>query len=179
MGSPSKAEMLTEVWQEVIQLFFKLQAIGRDVGAVNASNGSTWGVLHTLMTHGATTVPEIARMRPVSRQHIQMLANELAAGGLVEFVHNPRHRRSKLVSITERGRATYLEQSNAMTDVAREMVEDFSKDDLETTVRVLNALKDRLQDKGSETEVPEPVSHRQRRRRTGLHAAIHHRHRDK
>lgn len=179
MGNPSKAEILTAVWQDVIQLFFKLQAMGRDVGAVNAAGGGTWGVLHTLMTHGATTVPEIARMRPVSRQHIQMLANELADGGLVEFVHNPRHRRSKLVSITDKGRATYLEQSNAMTDVARKLVDDFSKEDLETTARVLGALRERLQDKGSEVDAPEPVSHRQRRRRTGLHAAIHHRHREK
>jgi hypothetical protein len=36
-------------------------------------------------------------MRPTSRQRMQRLADELAGEGLVKFVENPKHRRSKLV----------------------------------------------------------------------------------
>ena len=44
---------------------------------------------------GPLTVPQIAQMRPTSRQRMQRLADELAAEGLVEFIDNPGHRRSK------------------------------------------------------------------------------------
>ena len=43
-------------------------------------------------------------MRPTSRQRMQRLADELAAEGLVEFIDNPRHRQSKLVQLTAKGR---------------------------------------------------------------------------
>jgi DNA-binding MarR family transcriptional regulator len=54
-------------------------------------------------------VPQIAQMRPTSRQRMQRLADELAAEGLVEFVHNPQHQRSKLVRLTRQGEVRYRE----------------------------------------------------------------------
>jgi DNA-binding MarR family transcriptional regulator len=56
---------------------------------------------------GPLTVPQIAEMRPTSRQRMQRLADELAADGLVKFVDNPKHRRSKLVQLTRKGDARY------------------------------------------------------------------------
>ena len=56
---------------------------------------------------GPLTVPQIAQMRPTSRQRMQRLADELAAEGLVEFIDNPGHRRSKLLSLTPRGESRY------------------------------------------------------------------------
>ena len=38
---------------------------------------------------------------------MQRLADELASKGLVEFIDNPRHRRSKLVRLSRKGRAHY------------------------------------------------------------------------
>jgi MarR family len=61
------------------------------------------GVLRGLRRHSAQTVPNMARMRPVSRQHIQELVNRLHATGLVEFEENPAHRRSHLVRLTLNG----------------------------------------------------------------------------
>ena len=49
-------------------------------------------------------MPQIAQMRPTSRQPMQRLADELAAEGLVEFIDNPRHWRSKLMRLTRRVR---------------------------------------------------------------------------
>jgi DNA-binding MarR family transcriptional regulator len=62
------------------------------------------GVLMSLDVRGPQTVPELARARPVSRQHIQMLVNPLIAEGLVEHADNPRHKRSKRLQLTRRGR---------------------------------------------------------------------------
>lgn len=63
-------------------------------------------VLEYLERHGATTVPEIARNRGVSRQHIQTSVNELLDRSLVTYAPNPHHRRSHLVALTESGADT-------------------------------------------------------------------------
>ena len=46
----------------------------------------------------------MARARPVSRQHIQVIVDRLLAQGLVELRDNPAHRKSSLVALTTKGR---------------------------------------------------------------------------
>lgn len=180
MTKDKRAEIVTAIWQDITKSYFRLQGLGRELGAVNASNGSTWGVLNTLITHGPATVPDIARMRPVSRQHIQMLANELVAAGLAEFKHNPRHRRSKLLAITELGREAYQQQTGALTSAARDMVGDLSEEELAIAARVIGTLRERLEERGSDTDMPEPEKEpRRHRRRSGMHAGFRRRHRAK
>jgi DNA-binding MarR family transcriptional regulator len=60
-------------------------------------------------------------MRPTSRQRMQRLANELAAEGLVEFIDNPKHRRSKLVRLTPKGDARYRRLSSRLLEIASTM----------------------------------------------------------
>jgi len=64
------------------------------------------GVLTDLLEEGALTVPEMARRRNVSRQHVQVMVNSLVEDGLVTLEPNPRHKRSRLVTITGQGRKT-------------------------------------------------------------------------
>jgi DNA-binding MarR family transcriptional regulator len=61
------------------------------------------GVMASLAAAGPRTVPELARERAVSRQHIQTLVNELAAASLAEARPNPSHRRSPLIALTGEG----------------------------------------------------------------------------
>jgi len=60
-------------------------------------------VLEHLTRNGAASVPQIARVRHVSRQHIQSIVNGLLARGLVETTANPAHRRSHLIVLTDTG----------------------------------------------------------------------------
>ena len=90
----------------VIELYFRLEAITQaTTGFANA--GSEFGVLRGLVLIGPQTVPEIARARPVSRQHCQTIVNGLVEQELAEFVDNPKHKKSKLVRVTKKGRARY------------------------------------------------------------------------
>lgn len=61
-------------------------------------------VLEFLAQHGATAVPEVARSRHVTRQHIQALVNDLLELRLVSLADNPAHRRSALIRLTQEGR---------------------------------------------------------------------------
>ena len=63
------------------------------------------GVLDVLVLGGAATVPRIARERGASRQQVQQLVDTLLERGLVERRRNPSHRRSFLISLTDKGRA--------------------------------------------------------------------------
>lgn len=151
MAKDERAEQVTDIWMESIRLFFRLRAMGKELGAVSEGNASYWGLLNTVVTQGPTTVPEIARMRPVSRQHIQAMANEMEGLGLVEFIDNPRHKRSKLVAATPKGETYYREQSKLLNEQAAAMSGDLSLEDLQTTTRVLHQLRETLEQRQMET----------------------------
>src|SRR5215210_4374646 len=105
----SKAEAVTELMLEVAQCFFRIRAVGQKTGLITNWGGGAFGFMRSLALLGPLTVPQIAEMRPTSRQRMQRLADELAAEGLVEFVDNPKHRRSKLARLTPKGDACYRE----------------------------------------------------------------------
>jgi DNA-binding MarR family transcriptional regulator len=63
-------------------------------------------VLEFLARNGPTPVPDIARSRLVTRQHIQSLVNGLLELRLVSLEDNPAHRRSPLVQLAPEGERT-------------------------------------------------------------------------
>src|SRR5919201_6803895 len=106
-----KAEAIGELILEVAQCFFRIRAIGQKTGLITSWGGGAFGFMRSLALLGPLTVPQIAEMRPTSRQRMQRLADELAGEGLVEFVDNPKHRRSKLVRLTRKGEVRYREMN--------------------------------------------------------------------
>jgi DNA-binding MarR family transcriptional regulator len=88
------------------------------------------------------TSPQIAEMRPTSRQRMQRLADELAAEGLVTFIENPKHRRSKLVQLTRKGDARYREMSERFLGIASTMGVALSEADIRKTTEVVRRLSD-------------------------------------
>src|ERR687888_1678540 len=94
---------------------------------ITSWGGGAFGFMRSLALLGPLTVPQIARMRPTSRQRMQRLADELAAEGLVEFVDNPRHRRSKLVRLTRKGDARYREMSERFLAMSSTLGADLSE----------------------------------------------------
>jgi len=86
------------------------------------------------------TVPHIARLRPVARQRIQRLADEAAAAGLVEFVANPGHKRSKLVRLTAKGERRYRAMSAKIDRQLAGLAATFRPSDVATARRVLVRL---------------------------------------
>ena len=90
------------------------------------------------------TVPQIAQMRPTSRQRMQRLADELAAEGLVEFVDNPKHRRSKLVRLTPKGGARYRELNARFLSIASTLGAALSEPDLRKSTQTVRQLSDNV-----------------------------------
>jgi DNA-binding MarR family transcriptional regulator len=138
----SKAEAITELMLEVAQCFFKIRALGQKAGFITGWGGGAFGFMRSLALLGPLTVPQIAEMRPTSRQRMQRLANELAAEGLVEFIDNPKHRRSKLVRLTSKGDAHYRELDAQLHSIASTMGADLSEADIRETIAIVRQLSD-------------------------------------
>jgi DNA-binding MarR family transcriptional regulator len=138
----SKGEAITDLMLEVAQCFFRIRALGQRAGLITGWGGGAFGFMRSLALFGPLTVPEIARMRPTSRQRMQRLADELAADGFVKFIDNPKHQRSKLVHLTRKGLANYREMSARLLTIASTMGDDLSEADIRRTTNVVRKLSD-------------------------------------
>jgi DNA-binding MarR family transcriptional regulator len=140
----SRAEAITELMLEVAQCFFKIRALGQKAGFITGWGGGAFGFMRSLALLGPLTVPQIAQMRPTSRQRMQRLANELAAEGLVEFIDNPKHRRSKLVQLTPKGDTRYRELDARLVAIASTMCVALSEPDIRRTTEIVRQLSDNV-----------------------------------
>ncbi len=126
---------------EIFATFFRLRAVGKQLGAVSESGGGSWGLMRSLAIEGPRTVPELARARPVARQWIQQLADELAERGLIEFLPNPRHKRSSLVALTPAGRTEYRRLNARVARLTRRLARAVPADDLARAAATLRRLR--------------------------------------
>ncbi|HLW91517.1 MAG TPA: MarR family transcriptional regulator [Roseiarcus sp.] len=138
----SKAEAIAELMLEVAQCFFRIRGVGQKTGLITGWGGGVFGFMRSLALLGPLTVPQIAQMRPTSRQRMQRLADELAAEGLVKFIDNPKHRRSKLVQLTPKGDARYGELNIRFLVIASTMGVTLSEADIRKTTEIVRQLSD-------------------------------------
>ena len=146
-NATGKVEAIAELMLEVAQFFFRIRAVGQRTGLITSWGGGAFGFMRSLALIGPLTVPQIAQMRPTSRQRMQRLADELAAEGLVEFIANPRHRRSKLVRLTRQGNARYRDLSARFLAIASMMGAELSEADIRKTTEIVRRLSDEAKER--------------------------------
>jgi DNA-binding MarR family transcriptional regulator len=139
-----KTRLLRELLNEVAYTYFPLRAAGDAMTARFGQTTAEWGLLRTLNERGPMTVAALARSRPVARQWIQRLANQLEQLRLIEFVDNPEHKRAKLMRITPAGTKLLRRIGDAFDQWAGEMKKDFDERAMQTTFATLRALRERL-----------------------------------
>src|SRR5215217_6274914 len=87
-------------------------------------------VLEVLSGQGPQPVPAIGRALSMPRQVVQRLCDQALELGLVDTAPNPAHRRSRLITLTDAGRAAFERMHAA----------DLTPDDVAAALRVLDAL---------------------------------------
>jgi DNA-binding MarR family transcriptional regulator len=138
----NKGEAIADLMLEVAQLFFRIRAVGQRTGLITSWGGGAFGFMRSLALVGPLTVPQIAEMRPTSRQRMQRLADELAAEGLVQFIDNPKHRRSKLVQLTPKGDARYRALNARFLKIASTIGVGLNEADIRRTTAIVRRLSD-------------------------------------
>ena len=68
----------------------------------------------------------------------------------MEFIDNPRHRRSKLVRLTSKGEARYRELSVRFLAIASTMGADFSEADVRKTTAFVRRLSDETKERSEQ-----------------------------
>jgi DNA-binding MarR family transcriptional regulator len=146
-NADGNGEAIAELMLEVARCFFKIRALGQKTGLITSWGGGAFGFMRSLALLGPLTVPQIAKMRPTSRQRMQRLANELAAEGLVEFFDNPKHQRSKLVQLTPKGDAHYRELDARLLSIASTLGVALSEADIRKTIEIVRQLSDEVKER--------------------------------
>jgi DNA-binding MarR family transcriptional regulator len=124
-----------------------MQAAEAAVGAGLAGTGLTVrmrAILEILFRDGDATVPQIAQGLEIKRQYVQVMVDETLAAGLTERRPNPRHKRSVLIGLTERGHAVIASVIDRETAVMQTLGADFDPAEVETALSVVLRLVDAL-----------------------------------
>jgi DNA-binding MarR family transcriptional regulator len=97
-------------------------------------------VMEAIVDGGQQTVPQIARTRGVSRQHIQVNVDALLEKELVRLKDNPAHKRSPLIGLTRSGRALFGKIQRREQAVFKGIDDSLSPRSLTTASNLLQSL---------------------------------------
>ena len=101
-------------------------------------------VLERLTRGGPATVPQIARERSVSRQHVQTMADALQGSGLVEWRDNPGHKRSQLLALSEKGAQFFAQVQQRERALVQELLAGIDDEQMDGARQTLEQLSARL-----------------------------------
>lgn len=108
-----------------------------------------WQILGTIVfAERPQPVAWLARDLGANRQNVQRIVNDLHKEGLVTFAPNPHHRRAQLVVLTEKGQRTYDAAIRLYDPKVNALADGLPIEDIETTHRVLIALRKKLEGDG-------------------------------
>jgi DNA-binding MarR family transcriptional regulator len=97
-------------------------------------------VMEFLYPNEELTVPEMAKRYKVTRQHIQVTVNSLLEKELVAVKSNPRHRRSPLLKLNDKGRDLFANVMKKDKQAIDQLFADVSESSRRQTRKTLEKL---------------------------------------
>jgi DNA-binding MarR family transcriptional regulator len=97
-------------------------------------------VMEFLHPDETLSVPEIAQRYQVSRQHVQVTVNSLSDAGLLRAKVNPRHKRSPLISLTDKGKRLFRTIKSRDTKIVKKLFSNVPAKDRRITRKTLATL---------------------------------------
>jgi DNA-binding MarR family transcriptional regulator len=150
-----EAAALTELILEVFRVNGDLLAEGDRIAGEHGQSSARWQVLGAIVEQ-VRTVPGIAREMGLTRQSVQRTVDVLESEGIVEYLDNPAHRRSRLVAMTPRGREIYREilalQVQWSNGLAKEL--GVSQRDIRRALVLLRDLRAQLESPRANKRMP-------------------------
>ncbi len=141
-------EALTGIILSVFRLNAQLLDQGDRLVAPLGLTSARWQVLGGIALAGEPqTAPQIASAMGISRQAVQKQLNLALCDGLIESSPNPRHERSPLHSLPEKGRAAYDEAMVLQRVWVQAMAKNLSLSQLQGALEVLSVLVNHLESK--------------------------------
>ncbi|WP_435835175.1 MarR family winged helix-turn-helix transcriptional regulator [Streptomyces albus] len=116
----SETELLTETALGVFRLNGRFLAASDRIARPAGLTAAWWQVLGAVLRE-PLPVSGIARAMGITRQSVQRIADLLVERGLAAYEPNPAHRRAKLLTPTDEGRAAIENTVPGHTDLARRL----------------------------------------------------------
>lgn len=141
----NKADVLTGIMLEVFRVNGRLLEKGDQLVAPLNLTSARWQVLGAVSLAGKPlTAPQIAKAMGITRQGAQKQLNKLEADGFFEQLLNPRHERSPLYVLSDKGART-IANAMALNDVwAEGLATSLALADLKNTLQSLNNIYELL-----------------------------------
>jgi DNA-binding MarR family transcriptional regulator len=140
----SRGQAVHALIDEVERLRHPLRVAGEAFHGVGALSRPRQRLLRDLREFGPQTVPQLARLRTVSRQTVQTTVNSLQAEGLAELTANPAHKRSRLVRLTAAGEAAIDGMTQHEETLLAQVLPEIPEAEIRAAVSVLRALRELL-----------------------------------
>jgi DNA-binding MarR family transcriptional regulator len=86
----------------------------------------------------------MAAMRPVSRQFVRALVEEMIAEGFVRLAPNPRHKTAALVTLTAKGRKQASNDAKREAALLEALARDLDAASLRSAVTTMTTLLERI-----------------------------------
>ena len=141
----SQSTALLRLFDEIPPLFHRLRAVAGEVHGQSVSTAGRRGILRSLDRLGPQTVPQMARARTVSRQHIQVLVNGLLKDGLLTTEENPAHRKSPLVRLTAKGKQRLLASEERESQLLAQAKFGLPAKEIDRAAEALRSLRELLE----------------------------------
>lgn len=137
----TEAKRLNAVIRDIHQcsshLRMRANELHHNLDGINASMRT---VMEILSYGGPMTVPEIGRVKGVSRQHVQMVVNTLLEMELIKRQDNPNDKRTYLVSLTWTGKDVYdAIQIREMAEL-QTLCDQFDTEELRIATKMIQKL---------------------------------------
>ncbi|MFD5078982.1 MarR family winged helix-turn-helix transcriptional regulator [Streptomyces sp. NPDC058371] len=137
----------------VFRLNGQFLAVAEELARPAGLTAAWWQVLGAVLRE-PLPVAGIARVMGITRQSVQRIADLLVERGLAEYAPNPAHRRAKLLTPTEAGRAAVSTIGPAHAAFADRLAAALGDAGLAETVRVLERLSVALDEIGTPSTRP-------------------------
>jgi len=140
-NNPHQDSELYRVIIETRKLFHTLAEASTELNKESGITASMRAVMETLFTNHTMTVPDIARHKNVTRQHIQQIINELLVRELVHALENPAHKRSPLIRLSQNGTEQFKSILHREKQLLASLAKQFDEQELQDAANILESIR--------------------------------------
>lgn len=137
---------MAQLIREVRTCFNQMKGLAERLSADLGVNPSMRSIMESLAGGKRRTVPDLAKERGVSRQHVQTVMNMLLDRGLADATDNPDHKRSPLYGLTDEGEANFRLIRERETQPLAELTDALDHSEITAVVSALRNLNLELSD---------------------------------
>ena len=146
MENPARGGELHDFFREVFRLQLLLAQMMDKVHVQAGLRTPQRRLAETLEQNQAVTVPAAADALGVSRQFVQIICNQMAAEGLLAFGDNPRHKRSKLIALTRKGRSALAKARRKEARIIEQVLPPLDREEVRRAISLTALLRAKLEE---------------------------------